>query len=182
MDKKKLDRQWIPDSKRLQEGLSGKEILAFSRRFIANDFVDVYSMDNIDMNKIKGKVANTNIASCIINTSDADEIGEHWVAIYINSGKVEYFDSYGLPPIQSGVQNLCHTFATEYEWNDQPVQDIMDQKSVACGYHALFYLYAKQCEPNMKLSDIINKYYDSENARHNDLFAICFIENKKHNQ
>ena len=165
---------------RLKEGLSGKEIQDFSKRFLAKDFAGVYSMDNIDLNKIKDKLAKTkHAASCIVNTSDANEKGEHWVAIHISSsGRAEYFDSYGLPPIQRQVQQLCYLLATEYDWNDQPVQDIMDESSVACGYHALFYLYAKQCQPEMKLGDIISKYYSSNNARTNDLFAICFIENK----
>ena len=167
---------------RLKEGLSGKEIENFSKRFLNRDFAGVYSMDNIDLQKIRDKLAAAKYfaaASCIVNTSEQNEKGEHWIAIHINnSGRAEYFDSYGLPPIQRGVKQLCYSLATEYDWNDQPVQDIMDQSSVACGYHALFYLYVKQCEPKMKLGDIVNNFYSINNLKLNDLFAVSFIENK----
>jgi hypothetical protein len=35
----------------------------------------------------------------VINTDPHDQPGAHWVCVYLNTPVVEYFDSYGLPPM-----------------------------------------------------------------------------------
>ena len=50
----------------------------------------------------------------IINTDNSDMPGEHWVAIFKNNNKVEYFDSFGLPPLQEEIAITCLTFDKEY--------------------------------------------------------------------
>ena len=39
----------------------------------------------------------------IINTDDHDELGEHWLAVYFDKD-VEYFDSFGLFPLDSRLE------------------------------------------------------------------------------
>ena len=87
-------------------------------------------------------------------------------------------DSFGLPPIQPETQRLCEMAPSGcYNWNDEPVQDILDDSLAACGYHVLFYLYAKHRDPDLTLHDVV-KYYSPDSLRLNDVFAIVFIENK----
>ena len=80
-------------------------------------------------------------AAVIINSGNEKSKGEHWEAIYIsptdlkNKSRVEFFDSYGLPPIQDGTSKLLDLLSQK-DWvcNHQPVQDIMDMTSRACGH------------------------------------------------
>jgi len=39
----------------------------------------------------------------IINTDSSNNPGEHWVAIYTDNNCSEYFDSFGLPPLQEEI-------------------------------------------------------------------------------
>ena len=164
---------------RLKEGLSGEELSDFCKRFIPDEFVNVYSMDNIDYELIKQRLSQGKASCCIVNTSRASEKGEHWVGIHFSSqGDCEYFDSFGLPPIQRGVQRLCELSPSGYyDWNEAgPVQDALDNNGIACGYHVLFFLHVKH-ETGLSLHEIVHKYY-TDSLSTNDLFAIVFIENK----
>jgi hypothetical protein len=42
----------------------------------------------------------------VINTDPHDQPGGHWVCVYLNSPVVEYFDSYGLPPMHCDIQDF----------------------------------------------------------------------------
>ena len=42
----------------------------------------------------------------VINTDPHDQPGAHWVCVYLNSPVVEYFDSYGLPPMHRDIQDF----------------------------------------------------------------------------
>ena len=56
------------------------------------------------------------------------------------------------------------------------MQDALDNKLFACGYHVLFYLYAKR-RTNLPLHEIVQKDY-TKSLANNDVFAVVFIENK----
>ena len=167
---------------RLKKGLSGEELIKFCKRHIPDgSFPDVFSIDNINFKIIEQRVSQGKITSCIINTSKADEKGEHWVGVYFpKDGNCEYFDSFGFPPIQKATQRLCEMSSTrEYDWNEEfPIQDMLDESSVICGFHVLFFLYAKHEKPEMKLRDLVHRYYSDNDFKRNDLFSTVFIESK----
>ena len=57
-------------------------------------------MDDIDYKGISENLQKGLPTCCVINTSDVNEEGEHWVALHVTGkGHCEYFDSYGLPAI-----------------------------------------------------------------------------------
>ena len=169
---------------RLKKGLSGEELIRFCKRYITDgSFLDVFSIDIIDYKLIKQRIVQGKTTSCIINTSKADEKGEHWVGVYFpkdGGGDCEYFDSFGFPPLQRATQRLCEMSVTgDYSWNEEyPIQDVLDESSVSCGWHVLFYLYAKHEKPGMKLGDLVREYYSDWDFRRNDLFSTVFIESK----
>jgi len=47
-----------------------------------------------------------NPGAVICNTDPHDKPGAHWVAMYVDGDVGEYFDSYGLPPINSNFVNF----------------------------------------------------------------------------
>ena len=84
----------------------------------------------------------------------------------------------GIADDESAVR-LCEMAPSGcYNWNDEPVQDIVDDSLAACGYHVLFYLYAKHRDPDLTLHDVVKYYYSPDSLRLNDVFAIVFIEHK----
>ena len=68
----------------------------------------------------------------IINTDDRDEPGEHWLAVYNDNGHVEYFDSYGLPPID---KRLFAFLGDNYKYNATKLQLLF---SNACGFYCVY--------------------------------------------
>ena len=42
----------------------------------------------------------------IINTHDDDQPGEHWLAVYNDHGHIEYFDSFGRPPLDKRLNSF----------------------------------------------------------------------------
>lgn len=71
-------------------------------------------------------------ASLVVNTDTATETGEHWVAIYLlPNGNIEYFDSYGLPPLHKQIINYLYKHCkNNIVYNNRTIQDY---KSTACG-------------------------------------------------
>ena len=61
-------------------------------------FNGVYSRDNLP-DKIKDGAYVTNIDEC-------SDIGTHWIASYVNSKTITYFDSFGVEHIPKEIKNF----------------------------------------------------------------------------
>ena len=61
-------------------------------------FIVVYSRDNLP-DKIKD-------ATYVINLDEYSDIRTHWIALYVNSKTVTYFDSFGIEHIPKEVKKL----------------------------------------------------------------------------
>ncbi len=107
--------------------------------------------------------------SFIVNTEDSTKPGEHWFAIYAPKyGKIEYFDSYGLKPINQQVYDFISVNRKKFIYNSKKIQGIDSEN---CGKYAVFYLffrnrgltlnnYSKFFTSNKKFNDkIINSMY-----------------------
>lgn len=68
----------------------------------------------------------------ILNIDNQGRGGTHWVACILSPGKVEYFDSYGMPP-NFTAKNLYY--------NDTYIQDPANPNDAACGYYCVHFLY-----------------------------------------
>ena len=74
---------------------------------------------------------------CIINLDDGVGNGTHWVASYIKSKIIYYFDSFSLPPPMEFV-DYARRLGLSYQYNyGYPIQNIL---SVRCGYYCLYFL------------------------------------------
>ena len=70
----------------------------------------------------------------IINTDDHDQPGGHWVAVFVTDERVEYFDSYGLPPLDSRCERFL---GTNYWFNTYQLQQLY---SNACGFYCVYFV------------------------------------------
>ena len=74
---------------------------------------------------------------CIINLDDVIGNGTHWVASFIKSKIIYYFDSFSLPPPIEFVEYV-RRLKMKYQFNTgYPIQNI---SSVRCGYFCLYFL------------------------------------------
>ena len=74
---------------------------------------------------------------CIINLDDGIGNGTHWVASFIKSKVIYYFDSFSLPPPVEFV-DYARELGMKYQYNyGYPIQNIL---SVRCGYYCLYFL------------------------------------------
>ena len=117
---------------RLKLGISNRDLARGMSKITGLNYLGDYSHDHIDVDHIlKGLCKQpSSPAAVIVNSGNENTKGEHWEAIYISPSRVEFFDSYGLPPIQDGTSKLLDLLSHK-QWvcNHQPVQDIMDVTS-----------------------------------------------------
>jgi len=70
----------------------------------------------------------------IINTENHDEPGEHWLVVYNDNGQIEYFDSFGRPPLD---KRLYSFLGSDYKYNEAELQQLF---SNACGFYCVYYI------------------------------------------
>ena len=62
--------------------------------------------------------------------------GVHWVSTYVKNNVINYFDSFGMPPMQEIVDHAKRKNLTLLH-QDQQLQNL---KSSVCGYYCLYFL------------------------------------------
>lgn len=89
-------------------------------------------------------------AAYVVNTAPVPDKygGDHWVAIILKGGgKGEYFDSFGLPPIEHDISTFlganCHTFTYS-------TQRIQSRGSSVCGLYCVDYIRARLVDRTTK--------------------------------
>lgn len=101
----------------------------------------------------------------IVNLDESDELGSHWVLLYLKPGRNIYFDSYGKPPNTAIKQWL--------EDQDQPIQSntvqIQGYGTDYCGLYVLFFYY--YLARGWDLQRILC-YFNRKNLKANDTFLI----------
>ena len=170
---------------RLRLGIGSTDLARRMSKIAGLNYLGDYSHDNIDVGHImKGLCKQpSSIAAVIINSGNQQSKGEHWEAVYISptgqthKSRVEFFDSYGLPPIQDGTSKLLDLLSQK-DWvcNHQPVQDIMDITSRAYGQHCLYYIINRNHKPELNLEDMIKSIYHESDLKANDLMVTVFCE------
>ena len=106
----------------------------------AGTFVGVYALDEL------ASVASVRIRQrdrwfLVCNCCPSSQRGRHWVAIFYERGEVEFFDSFGLPPIayDQALLAFLHSLTTQrcdVTYNNVPLQAF---DSDACGHYCVLY-------------------------------------------
>ena len=58
----------------------------------------------------------------VINTDPHYKPSQHWVAMYLNGGRGEYYDSLGLPPM---YEEFVDFLSKKWTFNSRTVQDVI---------------------------------------------------------
>ena len=93
-------------------------------------------------------------ASFVANTDTSDEKGEHWVAFYFDhDGNAEYFDSYGIPPLNDHLEHFFNNNGKNHKHNTVQLQGL---NSTVCGQYCIAYI-AKRAR-NEPMADNVNQF------------------------
>ena len=77
------------------------------------------------------EIIDTYPGAIVCNTHDADQPGEHWIAMYVDSKRHgDYLDPYGLEPQHIEFTNFMNEHCSEWAPNDRTLQSPM---STVCG-------------------------------------------------
>ena len=84
------------------------------------------------------EIINTYPIAIVCNTHDADQPGEHWIAMYVDSKRHgDYFDPYGLQPQHIEFTNFMNEHCSEWAPNDRTLQSPL---STVCGQYCVAFL------------------------------------------
>lgn len=101
-------------------------------RDLGSSFGGVYPRDLIpDHLNFKEK-------AIVINTDPHDQPGTHWVCLYLDGDTVEYFDSYGFPPLYSEIQEFIDRNSNHMKYNENHYQEL---DSNVCGQYCVYFLH-----------------------------------------
>ena len=71
----------------------------------------------------------------VCNTDPRGKPGSHWIAIYIEDGLGEYFDSFGRRPTEE-FERYLNQHCKQWTFNDKQLQSIASR---FCGYYCVYY-------------------------------------------
>jgi hypothetical protein len=90
----------------------------------------------------------------VANTDHSGEGGEHWVCYYFDeNGNAEYFDSYGIQPVNCELFKFWKGHGKNHSWNTVQLQGM---KSTVCGQWCVAFITnrARGCS----LSTFVNRF------------------------
>ena len=93
-------------------------------------FNGVYSRDNLP-EKIKD-------GAYLINLDEYSDIGTHWIALYVNTKTVTYFDFFGIEHIPKEIKKYINNKNIIYIISK--IYRIQEYDSVMCGYFCIGFI------------------------------------------
>jgi len=146
-------------------GLSNAYLEKIGKRILKNrSFKGVYPCDltpNIDYSKK---------FSIIINTGTSDTNGEHFIAIYADSKKLIYFDSFGMKPDNKYLVNFIKSSKKKRKLFFNLTQ-IQDHSSNFCGFYCLAFLMSAYKNNYLNFINCFSK----RKLKANDQIVVKFI-------
>lgn len=124
-------------------------------------FLGVFSSNNIPVKFFKMQKP----VALVYNFDPVGQPGSHWVALYSNGKRsLEYFDSYGLPPIHSFMFPSYKVI----KYNKKRLQG----QSQVCGLYCIYYILEKARNKSIKQ---IVKSFDPRNFCINDSYVKATV-------
>ena len=95
-------------------------------RILSGKICGVYSCDTLPENA-RGLI--------VCNTDPHDRPGEHWVAMYVDGERGEFFDSFGRPPTRV-FKDFMNFNCKHWIFNERQLQSICSR---FCGHYCVYY-------------------------------------------
>ena len=124
--------------------------------YARNCFAGVFAIDILPIKLVKRPTC------FILNTEKSTENGSHWIALYLPSrGPIEYFDSFGVKPINNEIYEFINLNGKHYIYNGKQIQH---NTSKTCGkYCVIFILFRNK---GLTYNKFLNMF--SNNTNYNE--------------
>ena len=96
--------------------------------------------------------------------------GSHWVATFVKDGRINYFDSFGLPPFQEIVNHAKKNNLTLMHQKNQ-IQNLF---TTTCGYFCLYFL--NEMNKGNTYFDLL-QVFDIDDTMKNEKFIEKYFKN-----
>jgi hypothetical protein len=110
-------------------------------------------------------------SAMVLNFDPISKEGSHWVCVYVENGKGEYFDSYGMSPhiVTPFIYFLDRNCGSNWSYNRHELQSI---DSTVCGHYCIWFLSERARGKTM--SEIVSQF--SNDTRSNDTLVKESVE------
>jgi len=115
--------------------MNSEEIECILRRHVV-DFDGVFSVDTLPKHP--------HILVCNIDPSDKP--GRHWVCIFVENGRGEYFDSFGRRP-NAAFERYLNKHCSYWIYNNRQLQSVI---SKFCGHYCIYYCMLRSRDVTMR--------------------------------
>ena len=130
---------------------------------ISISFNGTFSIDNIP-------VFNDDVFSIIINLSKQNEIGTHFIAVYVLENKIIYFDSFGNQLNNSSLKRYLKKYKKSIIFSNIQLQNLL---SSHCGFFCIAFILC--IENNITLDNFLKKFYRKK-LHLNDYICVEIIK------
>ena len=102
----------------------------------------------------------------VCNTDPSDKPGRHWIAIYIEDGRGDFFDSFGRRPNVDFERYMnCH--CVSWNFNDKQLQSVV---SKFCGHYCIYFCILRSRGIDMRR---IVRSFSSDTGLNDALVNAC---------
>ena len=130
---------------------------------ISRSFNGTFSIDNIP-------VFDDDVFSIIINLSKQNEIGTHFIAVYVLENKIIYFDSFGNQLNNSSLKRYLKKYKKSIIFSNIQLQNLL---SSHCGFFCIAFILC--IENNITLDNFLEKFYRKK-LHLNDYICVEIIK------
>ena len=130
---------------------------------ISRSFRGTFSIDNIP-------VFEDDVFSVIINLSKQNEIGTHFIAVYVLENKIIYFDSFGNQLNNSSLKKYLKKYKKPIILSKIQIQNLL---SSHCGFFCIAFILC--IENGITLDDFLKKFYRKK-LHLNDYICVKIIK------
>ena len=123
-------------------------------------FIGAYSRDNLP-DKIKD-------GAYVINLDEYSDIGNHWIALYVNNKIVTYCDSFGIEHIYKEVKQFVNNKSITAN-----IFRVQAYDSVMCGYFCIGFI--DYMFMGKSLTDYANLFSPNNFKRNDDIILNYFL-------
>ena len=121
----------------------------------------VYSRDNLPKAIKKG--------AYVINLDEYDDVGTHWIALYVLNKQVIYFDSFGVEYIPNEVKKFIGDKDTISN-----IFRLQACDSIMCGYFCVAFIHYMFDNTNKTLLDFTNVFFPYDFKKNDEIIARLF--------
>ena len=153
----------LPTIRMEENGISNVYIDKLMKKISSRSFNGTFSIDNIP-------VFDDDVFSIIINLSKQNEIGTHFIAVYVLENKILYFDSFGNQVNDSSLKRYLKKYRKSIIFSNIQLQNLL---SSHCGFFCVAFILC--IENGMSLDNFLKQFYRN-NLHLNDYICVNIIK------